>query len=78
MKSKKKLISNEWVRITATKSGQEGSLVINNEDPVKGMHPEGSQKALVLHEANYSLLSIAKLKHFLFILEDPSSLSASK
>ncbi|XP_056009495.1 basement membrane-specific heparan sulfate proteoglycan core protein-like isoform X3 [Ostrea edulis] len=39
MKSKKKLISNEWVRITATKSGQEGSLVINNEDPVKGTSP---------------------------------------
>ncbi|XP_034337833.2 basement membrane-specific heparan sulfate proteoglycan core protein isoform X5 [Magallana gigas] len=35
LKSKKKLVSNEWVRITATKSGQEGSLIINNEEPVK-------------------------------------------
>lgn len=39
LKSKKKLVSNEWVRITATKSGQEGSLIINNEEPVKGTSP---------------------------------------
>nr|XP_022341960.1 basement membrane-specific heparan sulfate proteoglycan core protein-like isoform X4 [Crassostrea virginica] len=35
LKSKKKLVANEWVKITAIKSGQEGSLVINNEEPVK-------------------------------------------
>ncbi|XP_062598285.1 basement membrane-specific heparan sulfate proteoglycan core protein-like, partial [Saccostrea cucullata] len=35
MKSKKKLVSGDWVKITATKSGQEGSLVINNGEPVK-------------------------------------------
>ncbi|XP_061163155.1 basement membrane-specific heparan sulfate proteoglycan core protein-like [Saccostrea echinata] len=39
MKSKKKLVSNEWVRITATKSGQEGSLIINNREPVKDTSP---------------------------------------
>lgn len=46
LKSKKKLVSNEWVRITATKSGQEGSLIINNEEPVKGRLGTGNQQLL--------------------------------
>jgi hypothetical protein len=27
---------DEWVKVVASKSGQEGTLIVNDEEPVKG------------------------------------------
>lgn len=36
LSSRKRLTVNEWVKVVASKRGQEGTLVVNDEEPVKG------------------------------------------
>lgn len=36
LSSRKRLTEDEWVKVVASKSGQEGTLIVNDEEPVKG------------------------------------------
>ena len=36
LSSRRRLTVDEWVKVVASKSGQEGTLIVNDEEPVKG------------------------------------------
>ncbi|XP_076086554.1 basement membrane-specific heparan sulfate proteoglycan core protein-like isoform X4 [Mytilus galloprovincialis] len=39
LSSRRRLTVNEWVKVVASKQGQEGTLVVNDEEPVKAASP---------------------------------------